>query len=142
MSLREAKRRSNPINNENNNGIGATHVALCDNISFYFINWCRVFRYTPLAMTCVCKKVLSLGGELERGYNDVDNTILEPLTRISNAYIHSQRTAPSPRCGEGKDGYVKDINQTTFLIRSIHHSLIHNDTNFSPITTFETIYSS
>lgn len=123
MSLREAKRRSNPINNENNNGIGATHVALCDNIGFYFINWCRVFRYTPLAMTCVCKKVLSFGGELERGCNDVDNTILEPLTRISNAYIHSQRTAPSPRCGEGKDGYVKDMNKNILPIRSIHHSL-------------------
>ena len=33
---------------------GATHVALCDNIGSYFINWCRVFRYTPLAMTCNC----------------------------------------------------------------------------------------
>ena len=51
MSLRGAKRRSNPINIKKYNAIGATHVALCDNIGFYFINWCRVFRYTPLAMT-------------------------------------------------------------------------------------------
>lgn len=104
MSLRRAKRPSNPINNENNNGIATLH-------------------FISLAMTSVCKKVLSLGGELERGCNDVDNTILEPLTSISNAYIHSQKTAPSPSCGEGKGGYVKDMNQTTFLIRSIHHSL-------------------
>ena len=30
------------------------------------------------AMTCVGKKVLSLGRELERGCNYIDNTILEP----------------------------------------------------------------
>ena len=47
---RSDKRRSNPIQNEKD-AIGATHVALCDNIGSYFINWCIVFRCTPLAMT-------------------------------------------------------------------------------------------
>ena len=61
LSLRGAKRRSNPIHIENNE-ISATHVALCDNIGSYFRHWCRVFRYTSLAMTknrftCVSPKI-------------------------------------------------------------------------------------
>ena len=61
LSLRGAKRRSNPIHIENNE-ISATHVALCDNIGSYFRHWCRVFRYTSLAMTknrftCVTPKI-------------------------------------------------------------------------------------
>ena len=47
---RSDKLRSNRIHIEKDE-IGATHVALCDNIGSYFINWCIVFRYTPLAMT-------------------------------------------------------------------------------------------
>ena len=47
---RSDKRRSNRIHIEKDE-IGATHVDLCNNISSYFINWCRVFRCTPLAMT-------------------------------------------------------------------------------------------
>ena len=47
---RSDKRRSNRIHIEKDE-IGATHVDRSDNISSYFINWCRVFRYTPLAMT-------------------------------------------------------------------------------------------
>ena len=66
------------------------------------------------AIVCVGKKVLSLGGELERGCNNVDNKILEPLTRISNAHIHSQRTAPSPRWGEGKEDSVGDMKESNF----------------------------
>ena len=61
LSLLGAKRRSNPIHIENNE-ISATHVALCDNIGSYFRHWCRVFRYTSLAMTknrftCVSPKI-------------------------------------------------------------------------------------
>ena len=61
LSLRGAKRRSNPIHIENNE-ISATHVALCDNIGSYFRHWCRVFHYTSLAMTknrftCVAPKI-------------------------------------------------------------------------------------
>ena len=61
LSLRGAKRRSNPIHIENNE-ISATHVALCDNIGSYFRHWCSVFRYTSLAMTknrftCVTPKI-------------------------------------------------------------------------------------
>ena len=61
LSLQGTKRRSNPIHIENNE-ISATHVALCDNIGSYFRHWCRVFRYTSLAMTknrftCVTPKI-------------------------------------------------------------------------------------
>ena len=47
---RSDKRRSNRIYIEKD-AIGATHVDRSDNIGSYFINWCRVSRYTPLAMT-------------------------------------------------------------------------------------------
>ena len=87
----------------------------------------------------VGKKVLSLGGhnfepvkpcepcetacrmaELERGCNDVYNTMLEPLTRISNAHIHSQRTAPSPRWSDVKGSNFSDKVYSLFTTR---HSL-------------------
>ena len=47
---RSDKRRSNRIHIEKD-AIGATHVDRSDNIGSYFINWCRVSRCTPLAMT-------------------------------------------------------------------------------------------
>lgn len=48
---RSDERRSNLINIKKYNEIGATHVATFDKIGSYFINWCRAFRCTPLAMT-------------------------------------------------------------------------------------------
>lgn len=50
------------------------------------------------AMTDV-GNILSLGGELERGLKHELKDI-EPLTRISNAHIHSQRTAPSAQSAD------------------------------------------
>ena len=42
-------------------------------------------------MTCIGKKVLSLGGELERGCNNVDNVILEPSPAfVTFANAHEQ----------------------------------------------------
>ena len=48
----------------------------------------------------------------------------EPLTRISNAHIHSQRTAPSPTRGEGKEGSVVVMKENNFP-----------DTDFSRFTS-------
>ena len=53
-------------------------------------------------MTCI-EKILFLGRELERGCDDVDNAILKLLPRISNAHIHSQKTAATLARGEEKE---------------------------------------
>ena len=91
------------------------------------------------AMTCGAKKVLSLGGEsgcLNEGNYNHERGLkpelinINPLTRTYNAHIHSQRTAPSPTRGEGKEGCVGDMNQNIF-----------NDTDFSCFTSLFPPYS-
>ena len=56
----------------------------------------------------------------ERGLNIDENIIIEPLTRISNAHIHSQRTAPSPRWSDVKGSNFSDKVYSLFTTR---HSL-------------------
>ena len=100
------------------------------------------------AMTCGAKKVLSLGGEsgcLNEGNYNHERGLkpelinINPLTRTYNAHIHSQRTAPSPTRGEGKEGCVGEMKENNFLDKvyslfTTHHSLINNDTDFSRFT--------
>ncbi len=57
--------------------LGATHEATCVNVGD------------------ICNAYL-------KSFSGSINADVEPLTRISNAHIHSQRTAPSPTRGEGK----------------------------------------
>ena len=64
-------------------------------------------------MTCV-EKILSLGRELERGCDDVDNAILKILPRISNAHIYPQKTAATLARGEEKEESVGDMNRNIF----------------------------
>ena len=113
--------------------LGATHVAHCDNVGD------------------ICNDYL-------KSFSGSINVDLEPLTRISNAHIHSQGTAPSAqstdrvtriasalrfplshRRGEGKEGSVGDMKENIFSNKvyslfTTHHSLIHNDMNFSLLT--------
>ena len=108
------------------------------------------------AMTDV-GNILSLGGELERGLKNELKDI-EPLTRISNAHIHSQRTAPSaqsadrvtriatalrfslsPTRGEGKEVSVGEMKENNFFDKvyslfTTHRSPINNDKDFSRFT--------
>ncbi len=84
------------------------------------------------AMTDV-GNIISLGGELERGLKNELKDI-ESLTRISNAHIHLQRTAPSaqsadrvtriatalwfplsPTRGEGKEVSVGEMKENNFF---------------------------
>ena len=125
---RSDKRRSNRIHIENNE-LGATHVDLYDNISSYFINWCRVFRYTPLAMTCTGKKVLSLGGELERGCNNIDNTKREPSPEFLSSSQLTKKFNPLTK----REG--SDFSDTVYSLFTTHHSLIFYDTVFSRFTS-------
>ena len=90
-------------------------------------------------MTCV-EKILSLGRELERGCNDVDNAILKILSRISNAHIHLQKTATTLARGEEKEGSVGDMSRniftdTVYSLFTTHYSLIFNDMDFSRFTS-------
>ena len=53
-----------------------------------------------------CNKLFQHKTELKR---------IEPLARISNAHYHSQRTAPSPRWGEGIDFVIiNNFSETVF----------------------------
>ena len=104
-------------------------------------NICNILR-NKCAMTCGAKKVLSLGGEsgcLNEGNYNHERGLkpelinIKPLTRTSNAHIHSQRTAPSaqsadrvtriatalrfplsPTRGEGKEESVGDMKENIF----------------------------
>ena len=55
---------------------------------------------------------------------------IEPLSRISNAHYHSQRTAPSPRWGEGIDFVIiNNFSETVFSRFTSHFS--HKRTAFT-----------
>ena len=86
------------------------------------------------AMTCGAKKVLSLGGEsgcLNEGNYNHERGLkpelinINPLTRTYNAHIHSQRTAPSPTRGEGKEGSVGDMKGNIFPDKVFSHFTSH-----------------
>ena len=119
---RSDKRRSNRIHVENDDKNNAI----------------ATFRYTPLAIVCVGKKVLFLGGELERGCNDVDNAILEPSPAfVTFADAHEQLLPLTER--EGNRASVGNMKENNFAkvysLFTTHHSLIHPDTDFSRFTS-------
>ena len=61
-----------------------------------------------------CNKLFQHKTELKR---------IEPLSRISNAHYHSQRTAPSPRWGEGIDFVIiNNFSDTVFSRFTSHFS--------------------
>ena len=61
-----------------------------------------------------CNKLFQHKTELKR---------IEPLARISNAHYHSQRTAPSPRWGEGIDFVIiNNFSETVFSRFTSHFS--------------------
>ncbi len=80
--------------------LGATHVDTCVNVGGICNAYLKSFSGSinvdkrlrnKCAMTCFGKKVLSLGGELERGCNNVDNVILEPSPAfVTFANAHEQ----------------------------------------------------
>ena len=62
-----------------------------------------------------CNKLFQHKTELKR---------IEPLSRISNAHYHSQRTAPSPRWGEGIDFVIiNNFSDTVFSRFTSYFSL-------------------
>ena len=68
-----------------------------------------------------CNKLFQHKTELKR---------IEPLSRISNAHYHSQRTAPSPRWGEGIDFVIiNNFSETVFSRFTSHFS--HKRTAFT-----------
>ena len=115
---RSDKRRSNRIHNENNE-IGATHVDICDNIGSYFINWCRVFRYTPLAMTCTgdMKENIFIDTVFSRftshfSLKQSAFTLAEVLVTLGIIGVVSAMTVPTLMQNYQRQSYVTQLHKT------------------------------
>ena len=91
-----------------------------------------IILFSGMYRSCFCRSAL-LCRQGKNNYNRLNKTELksiEPLARISNAHYHSQRTAPSPRWGEGIDFVIiNNFSETVFSRFTSHFS--HKRTAFT-----------
>ena len=108
--------------------------------------------FSEMHRSCFCRSAL-LCRQGKNNYNKLvqhktELKMVEPLSRISNAHYHSQRTAPLPltkqllivlfgrvRWGEGSDSVItSNLTNMNHSQLTTHHSLI-SDTVFSRFTS-------
>ena len=91
-----------------------------------------IILFSGMYRSCFCRSAL-LCRQGKNNYNRLNKIELkriEPLSRISNAHYHSQRTAPSPRWGEGIDFVIiNNFSETVFSRFTSHFS--HKRTAFT-----------
>ena len=84
-----------------------------------------IILFSGMYRSCFCRSAL-LCRQGKNNYNRLNKIELkriEPLSRISNAHYHSQRTAPSPRWGEGIDFVIiNNFSDTVFSRFTSHFS--------------------
>jgi len=107
----------NKLKSSHSHGLGAILVRCLDAKMLR----CKVCYYKSSLRAIAWQSSENCHPEFNSGSINVD---LEPLTRISNAHIHLQRTAPSPTRGEGKEGSVVVMKENNFP-----------DTDFSRFTS-------